>query len=441
MGRASSSLLDRLIFVVGARRSGTNWLQRIVAAHPRVVGVPSETYLFSLGLQPLVERFHHGLVGSTQTGLVYMDRELMLDNLRDFADAVFEGLRGGIDAGADRIVERTPDQVRHLDLLGDIYPDGRILHIVRDGRDVARSLRSQPWGPSSITEAAEEWASAVESAHAVAPRLQHYIELRYEQLLADPRAGIEQVFSWLGLAADAAGVERSLVEAQVRFNVDPQAPAVEEGKWRRDFSDSDLADFERVAGTTLVSLGYEPAAPSSDGSRAVARPTALAADRPGVAEQPGGFRAVLRRLRRSQRGRRGRLERELRTRQRRLQFVVDRFLSAAGAGDWASLDGILTEAAHVRIVDGGRPWQGRGAEARRRLIDVLRDDPAFHGRQILGDVHPGLPSYTVVAAYLLSDGSVLDRVWTLTVQGEHISRVSYYELPTKAGSPAEPVSP
>src|SRR5688572_8976833 len=276
MSRDSSPLKDRLIFVVGARRSGTNWLQRIVGAHPAVVNVPSETYLFSMGFPPLIERFHHGLVGSGQTGFVYMDRGAMLDGLRDFADSVFAGLRQGLDPAAERIVERTPDHVRHLDLIGDVYPDGRFLHIVRDGRDVARSLRSQPWGPSSIAEAAEEWRSAIEAAQAAAPRLEHYLEVRYEDLLADPRVGIEQVFEWLGLAADAQTVEQSLVEARVRFNVDPQAPAVVEGKWRKEFSPDDVASFDRVAAPTLAALGYPPSAVGPTPSATAAHsPTAL----------------------------------------------------------------------------------------------------------------------------------------------------------------------
>ena len=47
-----------MIFNAGARRSGTYWLQRITCAHPAVAEVPSETYIFSHGIAPLMERFH-----------------------------------------------------------------------------------------------------------------------------------------------------------------------------------------------------------------------------------------------------------------------------------------------------------------------------------------------------------------------------------------------
>lgn len=427
MSRDSSPLRGCLIFIVGARRSGTNWLQRIVGAHPAVASVPSETYLFSHGLQPLVERFHHGLVGSGQTGFVYMDRDAMLDGLRDFADAVFEGLRATLDPGAERIVERTPDHVRHLGLMGDVYPDAMFLHIVRDGRDVARSLRSQPWGPSSIAEAAEEWRSAIEGARQASSGLQHYIELGYEELLSDPRAGIERVFSWLSLDADPRTVEGTLLEAKVRFNVDPQAPAVAEGKWRKEFSPEDIAAFEKVAGSTLSELGYAPSdaapAPTPAPVPASGRATASPARR-----SPPRLSARIRRLLGG--GRPDRVGKEIRVRQRACQIVVDRFLDAAARGAWGEMEDLLTESVHVRLVDRGGAWQGRGPEARAKLADTLASDRALRGRQVRGDVHPSLPTYTVVAAYRVDDGEVLDRVWTITVEGERVGRVGYYGLPT-----------
>src|SRR4051794_19181933 len=66
MSRADSPLRGRMIFNVGARRSGTFWLQRIVAAHPGVSAVPSETHLFSDGIAPLFSRLQHSVRSSTK---------------------------------------------------------------------------------------------------------------------------------------------------------------------------------------------------------------------------------------------------------------------------------------------------------------------------------------------------------------------------------------
>ena len=69
----NSPLAGQMIFSTGASRSGTYWLQRIVMAHPDVFGIPSKTLLFSHGMAPLLERFHHGARGSTELGAIYAD--------------------------------------------------------------------------------------------------------------------------------------------------------------------------------------------------------------------------------------------------------------------------------------------------------------------------------------------------------------------------------
>ena len=88
MGRDSSELRGRVLFLVGARRSGTNWLHGLLTLHPRLVKVPSETHLLYT-LSELAPRFQHGLVGSANTGAIFLPREDMLDGFRDLCDRAF----------------------------------------------------------------------------------------------------------------------------------------------------------------------------------------------------------------------------------------------------------------------------------------------------------------------------------------------------------------
>jgi hypothetical protein len=242
-----------MIFNVGARRSGTYWLQRIVCAHPEVAEVPSETHLFSHGLVPLLERFQHRDPAAPDVGFVYADRAAVIGHLRALCDTVFDGFREGRPV----VSERTPLHVNHLPVIHEIYPDARIVHIIRDGRDVARSLSRQEWGPESVADAALEWNDSVRAGRDAGLDGSAYREIRYERLLADPGAEIEALYAWLGLDS-AAGLAPALAAARQHENIGPSTRGgVGVGKWREEWGAADLAAFNEVAGDLLTELGYE----------------------------------------------------------------------------------------------------------------------------------------------------------------------------------------
>src|SRR4051794_40275276 len=256
MSRADSPLSSRMIFNVGSRRSGTYWLQRIVSAHPDVAAVPSETHLFAGGIAPLFEGFQHSLRSSAKVGEVYVEREAALDATRDLCDVVFAG---AVEPGAARIAERTPLHVFHLELIAAIYPDARFVHIIRDGRDVARSVAAQRWGPEEITEAAGEWRDAIGAARGAGLPGDVYREVRYENLLTDPAPVVAELYQWLGLAASDASVAEAIGEAGIGANLGAAPSGIGVAKWRDAYTPADLAAFDRVAGDMLRELGYPEA--------------------------------------------------------------------------------------------------------------------------------------------------------------------------------------
>ena len=258
MSRSDSPLRGRVIFLVGARRSGTNWLERILTAHPAVVAVPTETYLFSHGVQPFTEQFQHSNPGAKIMGRTFVTRDALVDGLRDLVDRVlFETLERE-DPQARYIVERTPWHASHLPLIAEVYPDAWVINIVRDGRDVARSLVSMPWGPETLEEAAEEWRKSVQDAREGAAAVgDRYVEVIYETLLGDPRAQITALFAKLGLELSDVLWQTILTEAGSEFNVDPASPRLAAEKWRNELSPAQIRAIERVAGKQLRELGYD----------------------------------------------------------------------------------------------------------------------------------------------------------------------------------------
>jgi hypothetical protein len=414
-----SPLEGRMIFLVGARRSGTNWLHRVVGAHPAVALVPSETYLFSRGIKQLRERLHHGVLGSPGTGFIYMDPAEMTRLLRELCDRIFVPFLKGVP-GSSRVAERTPEHVTCLEVIGEIYPDASVVHVVRDGRDVARSLMAQAWesAPGSIEEAAAEWKQAVEAGEAAGRELAHYRTIHYEHVLAEPRKYVSDLYAWLGLETPDAIVDSALMEAEVRFNEDPGAPDVAAGKWRESFSVPDLQAFMSVAGDTLSRLGYDTDAETK--GRALGSPTG----------KPGGFARLLRAPKPWKD--RASLQRSLISHTTDNQRLLDRVVAAVLTRRTDRLRELVTPALWVRVVTPGESWKGRGEAGWDKLVETIESDPALDGKQIDGDLHAAMPTSTAVITLAAADGSKHLRMVALTIQEGVIERIVYYRFPLAA---------
>jgi Sulfotransferase family len=407
VSRADSPLRGRMIFNVGSRRSGTFWLQRIVTAHPDVSAVGSETHLFSHGIAPLAERFHHAALGSGQVGSTFIDRDALLDALRGFCDAVFAPM---IEPGRSRLAERTPLHALHTGLIGDVYPDARIVHIIRDGRDVVRSLLAQRWGPDSVADGAREWRASIETARAGA-HPDRYLEVRYEDLHADPLTRISGLYRWLGLTVGDAVLERALAEAKVERNLDPRGTPAGAGKWRSVLTPEDLEAFEEVAGDLLHDdLGYPRAAALGSRPRRGLRGRLRRADGNGLVAD-GGLAPVV------AAGEHAGDEVEA---QRHIDALLDAFHTAPErAGE------LLGDGATVRVVDGASERAAGGAGARELLVRALREDAAMRGRQVRGDVHPEPPLFTVMLRYD-TPGGAADRVLVARLDGDRVRELALY---------------
>ena len=224
MGREGSPLRDRVIFVEGAPRSGTTWLVTLLATHPEIAGVEAESHLFDFGVDRLFDNlegrdpYYHGL-------LSYVDREELVDLVRDFCDGMLMSMRRHVSVGPTPpfVVEKTPiaGDVEALDLQRkrDVYPDAWYFHIVRDREAVARSLMRAPWMPDrSYASCAGLWDRTVERARSTFGDLPRYREVSYEALRADPALVCAELFEWLGVASGEEALETVRVLSRESFS-------------------------------------------------------------------------------------------------------------------------------------------------------------------------------------------------------------------------------
>jgi hypothetical protein len=208
-----------------------------------------------------------------------------------FADAVREVFAAYAAAhGLERYGDKTPPFVQHMDLLGRQFPEARFVHLIRDGRDVARSLVETSFGPNGLARAAERWSRRVTRGRASGSRLgpARYLEVRYEALVADPAAALREICAFVDvdyrdemLHPEEGDTQVPTAERAHHANLEQPVTAGLRD-WRRDMPDDDVALVEAVAGERLSDLGYErrfPRVPATARVRAAASMARAAVER------------------------------------------------------------------------------------------------------------------------------------------------------------------
>ncbi|MBF0341582.1 MAG: sulfotransferase [Magnetococcales bacterium] len=171
--------------------------------------------------------------------------------------ATFHGQTGWVDNSS--FYESLPLALwqRHL-------PEMKVIHIVRDGRDVALSWMKSWWGPATLGEAAWLWQRHVADKRAWGrSHPGAYLELRYETLLSQPEETLERIAVFLGreLRKDPPPLSASLTARILSTGgthdlLRGPVKADNQQKWPRSMGDEEQRLFEFTAGETLRNSGY-----------------------------------------------------------------------------------------------------------------------------------------------------------------------------------------
>ena len=201
--------------------------------------------------------------------------------------------------------EKTPMYARYIPALMSLWPQARVVHLIRDGRDVALSLlewdraernigRFPTWEQEPLTTAALYWEWNVRMGREDGARLGagRYYEMRYEDLVKDPPHECARLAMFLDLPYDSSmisfhhGRTQDTPGLSAKKSWQPITAGLR--SWRQQMAPADIARFEAASGPLLDELGYARGAPAPTGA-AVAEATQArdlfmehAAVRPGL---------------------------------------------------------------------------------------------------------------------------------------------------------------
>ncbi len=262
------------VFVVGAPRSGTTFLTRLLNQYFDVhVARDGGTILRFHSLTAPDHRIPDRKTLETVVNALFSDyffkkrfleRGLTLtpeEVLAQFSGQTYADLIHFImmemarQHGKRRWGNKRPSYALHITELAQIFPEARFLHIVRDGRDVAYSMRR---AKSSAFErnwyfAIKDWAHHVTVARNQGQQLPdgRYLEIFYEALMQDPVQVMQQIIPFLGdTNENESRLER--YETEIRQLIKPGNFE----KWKREIPPSAIRIMERAAGPTLQAFGY-----------------------------------------------------------------------------------------------------------------------------------------------------------------------------------------
>ena len=227
-----------------------------------------EKLLKDISQYHLVERGGH--IQDTETILSYP-----IAGYADLVTAIFTVYAK--HKGKIRWGDKTPFYTPDLDILWKLFPGCRIVHLVRDGRDTAISLRSISWGSSNIQQLAENWRWKTTLAHKIGSVLdEHYLEIRYEDLVVETENTMRTICTFLrepyceSMLAYHITAGREVPRESIQWHRS-SVSAPDSSKiyhWKEKMSLSDRIIFEQIAGEALELFGYEREnQPSTLGSR------------------------------------------------------------------------------------------------------------------------------------------------------------------------------
>lgn len=296
---------NNFVFLLGAGRSGTTLLYKMLSAHCEVAYLSNYLKRFPewpslANLQRLLNKFpkykrkvwfqEHGgayfnehrkrlqsiVPTPSECEPVYASCGIPLTPAEDYcllphtANCLRERFERILHAsGAEVLLSKRISNNRRIPILKQIFPNAKYIHLVRDGRAVAHSLLQVKWwndhtlywtgkspsqmvaeGADPIELAAQNWVEGMRSIEQGIALIQkgQLLEVQYDELLRDPYGQLQHILDFMGVNPQADAVFWEIIES---LHLSPRQEA-----WSRNWTEQELNKVLTLQGDTLRRWGF-----------------------------------------------------------------------------------------------------------------------------------------------------------------------------------------
>ena len=264
------------VFIGGHPRSGTTLLGDLIGSHSDCICTPESQFKISVyrrqnlqGNDVLDIRKAAELIGKhwrfriwgvdiaeIPYSEIHSYRDLILGIVKAYANK-FSGPHAGM------WIDHTPANIQYTDILAELFPAARFIHLVRDGRAVAASIIPLDWGANTIDRAAYSWMEYISCGIAAEASLgdERILRVRFEDLIQQPHNTLERICLFLNLRyqprmMQGGGFRVPGYTAGQHSLLGKEPDAQRAHAWGKKLASRQIEIFESIAGELLSSLGY-----------------------------------------------------------------------------------------------------------------------------------------------------------------------------------------
>ena len=275
-----STRKEKPFFIVSAPRSGSTLLRLILDAHPRLAIPPPGwlfhfvyPYLYSYGNLNIEDNFQNLVEDIIESPTIKrwpitVNKKEIVSNVED---RTFRGVYEYLHVlyakkfKKHRWGEKTPRNSVWIDEIISLFPDAQIIHLLRDGRDVAIDISNADFLPGTVYAGAQVWrnfVSAIKRSEKKA-RAENFFEIQYENLCSDPDNELGKLCEFLGEEFSDKVLSHHDSNSSLQWSKDPRHAETAK-PISRDFVEMyksclkrpELESLNSLLGDMLNSFGY-----------------------------------------------------------------------------------------------------------------------------------------------------------------------------------------